>query len=65
MWWLPVAAGVLLLAAGWLTAVRSRPRTPARHNAVRLAVALAMAALMVCLAARVFGTACRCSASAT
>ncbi|MER6708380.1 streptophobe family protein [Streptomyces fumanus] len=54
VWWLPVAAGVLLLAAGWLTAVRSRPRTPARHNAVRLAVALAMAALMVCLAARVF-----------
>ncbi|MEU9560129.1 streptophobe family protein [Streptomyces fumanus] len=54
VWWLPVAAGVLLLAAGWLTAARSHPRTPVWHNAVRLAVALALAALMVCLVARVF-----------
>ncbi|MEU1054608.1 streptophobe family protein [Streptomyces sp. NPDC005876] len=53
VWWLPVAAAVLLLAAGWLTAARSPARTPAWRNAVRLAAALALASLMVCLVARV------------
>ncbi|MFC9279402.1 streptophobe family protein [Streptomyces collinus] len=52
MWWLLVTDVVLLLAVAFLTAVRSPVRVPAWQHAVRLAVALALTVLMVCLLCR-------------
>ncbi|MFF7236607.1 streptophobe family protein [Streptomyces collinus] len=52
MWWLMVADVVLLLAVAFLMAVRSPVRLPAWRHAVRLAVALALTVLMVCLLCR-------------
>lgn len=52
MWWLMVADVVLLLAVAFLMAVRSPIRLPAWRHAVRLAVALALTVLMVCLLCR-------------
>ncbi|MFF2847974.1 streptophobe family protein [Streptomyces sp. NPDC058001] len=52
-WWLIVVAAVALLAAAFLSAVRSPARVPAWRHAVRLAVALVVTVLAVCLLARV------------
>ncbi|MER8058466.1 MULTISPECIES: streptophobe family protein [unclassified Streptomyces] len=53
MAWLPVAAGVLLLAVAVRAALRSPPRTPLWLHAVRLAVALALTQLAICLLCRI------------
>ncbi|WP_411041468.1 streptophobe family protein [Streptomyces collinus] len=53
MWWLLVTDVVLLLAVAFLMAVRSPVRLPAWQHAVRLAVALALTVLMVCLLCRI------------
>ncbi|WP_406229036.1 streptophobe family protein [Streptomyces anthocyanicus] len=53
MWWLLVAAAVLVLSAGFLMASRSSARLPAWLHAVRLAVALALTVLMIGLVGRV------------
>ncbi|MEU4985432.1 streptophobe family protein [Streptomyces sp. NPDC021969] len=53
MWWLLVAAAVLVLAAGFLMASRCPARLPAWLHAVRLAVALALTVLMIGLVGRV------------
>ncbi|MEU6540354.1 streptophobe family protein [Streptomyces sp. NPDC047000] len=53
VWWLPVVAGVLLLGVAFLAAVRSPAGTRAWRHAVRLAVALALTVLMICLTCRV------------
>ncbi|QLJ02033.1 hypothetical protein HZZ00_13965 [Streptomyces sp. NEAU-sy36] len=53
MWWLPVAAGALLLAAAVRAALRSPAGTPLWSAAVRLGVALALTVLMICLLCRV------------
>ncbi|OIK26216.1 streptophobe family protein [Streptomyces malaysiense] len=53
MAWLPVAAGVLLLAVAVRAALRSPPRTPPWLLAVRLAVALALTMLAICLLCRI------------
>ncbi|MFF5022679.1 streptophobe family protein [Streptomyces collinus] len=52
MWWLLVADVVLLLAVAFLMAVRSPVRLSPWRHAVRLAVALALTVLMVCLLCR-------------
>ncbi|WP_228975867.1 streptophobe family protein [Streptomyces sp. DH12] len=46
-WWLLPAAAVLLLAAGWVAAVRSPARTRWWQHALRLAVASALTLLVV------------------
>ncbi len=53
MWWLLVAAAVLVLAAGFLMAARSPVRRPAWLHAVHLAVALALTVLMIGLVGRI------------
>ncbi|MET9826827.1 streptophobe family protein [Streptomyces sp. NPDC006349] len=53
MWWLLVAAAVLVLAAGFLVASRSPVRSPAWLCAVRLAVALALTVLVISLVGRI------------
>ncbi|MEV5799465.1 streptophobe family protein [Streptomyces collinus] len=52
MWWLLVTDVVLLLAVAFLMAMRTPDRLPAWRHAVRLAVALALTVLMVCLLCR-------------
>ncbi len=53
MWWLLVAAAVLVLAAGFLMACRSPAGTPAWPHALRMAVALALTVLMIGLVGRI------------
>jgi hypothetical protein len=53
MWWLLVAAAVLVPAAGYLMASRSPARMPAWLHAVRMAVALALTVLMIGLVGRI------------
>ncbi|MEV0185000.1 streptophobe family protein [Streptomyces sp. NPDC050625] len=53
MWWLLVVDVVLVLAAGFLMAVRSPARIRLWQHALRLAVALALAVLMICLLGRI------------
>ncbi|MEU1281390.1 streptophobe family protein [Streptomyces sp. NPDC005805] len=52
-WWLLAGAVVLVLAAGFLMAVRSPARIPPWRHALHLAVALAVTVLCVSLLARV------------
>ncbi|UXY25839.1 streptophobe family protein [Streptomyces sp. HUAS TT20] len=52
-WWLLVADIVLVLAAAFLMAVRSPARIRLWQHALRLAVALALAVLMICLLGRI------------
>ncbi|MDG9717972.1 streptophobe family protein [Streptomyces sp. DH24] len=52
VWWLVVAAAVLVPAAGFLMATRSPARTRLWQHAVHMAVALALTVLMICLVAR-------------
>ncbi|MEU2620754.1 streptophobe family protein [Streptomyces sp. NPDC007157] len=52
-WWLAGVAAVLLLAAGFLTAVRSPARVRAWQHALHLAIALALTMLTLCLTGRV------------
>ncbi|MFG3164834.1 streptophobe family protein [Streptomyces sp. NPDC048232] len=54
MWWLLVAAAVLVVAAGSVMALRSPAGTPVWLHAVHLAVALALTVLMIGLVGRVF-----------
>ncbi|MFR9793026.1 streptophobe family protein [Streptomyces sp. MB22_4] len=51
--WLPVAAGVLLLAVAVRAGVRSPASTPLWLHAVRLAVAVALTVLMICVLCRI------------
>lgn len=53
VWWLLVADAVLLLAAAFVMAARSPARVRAGQHAVRLAVALALTVLMICLVGRI------------
>ncbi|MEW2118139.1 streptophobe family protein [Streptomyces sp. NPDC005474] len=53
VWWLVAADAVLLLAAAFLMAARSPARTRAWQHAVRMAVALALTVLMICLTGRI------------
>lgn len=53
VWWLLVLDAVLLLATGFLMAARSPSRVRAWQHAVRFAIALALAVLMICLVGRV------------
>ncbi|MFJ9820918.1 streptophobe family protein [Streptomyces sp. NPDC101151] len=53
MWWLVVTEVVMLAAVAFLMAARSPARVRAWQHAVRLAVALALTVLMVCLLCRV------------
>lgn len=53
VWWLLVVDAVLLLAVAFLTAARSPARVRAWQHAVRLAVALALTVLMICLLGRI------------
>ncbi|WP_225825437.1 streptophobe family protein [Streptomyces naphthomycinicus] len=53
MWWLAVAAAVLLLAVAFRMAVRSPARIRLWQHALHLAVALALTVLMICLTGRV------------
>ncbi|MFE1292323.1 streptophobe family protein [Streptomyces sp. NPDC058751] len=53
IWWLVAVDAVLLLGAAFLMAVRSPARTRAWQHAVRMAVALALTVLMICLLGRV------------
>ncbi|MFK4148801.1 streptophobe family protein [Streptomyces sp. NPDC004065] len=52
-WWLLVADAVLLPAAAFLMAARSPDRAHGPVHAVRMAVALALTVLMICLLGRV------------
>lgn len=52
-WWLLVVTAVLLSATAFLMAARSPAGVRARQHAVRMAVALAPAVLMICLTARI------------
>ncbi len=52
-WWLLVVDAVLLLAAAFVMAALSPARVRVWQHAVRLAVALALTVLMICLTARV------------
>ncbi|MFD4260046.1 streptophobe family protein [Streptomyces sp. NPDC058534] len=54
MWWLLVAAAVLVVAAGFVMALRSPARMPVWLHAMHLAVALALTVLMIGLVGRVF-----------
>ena len=49
MWWLVVTEVVVLSAVAFLTAARSPARVRAWQHALRLAVALALTVLMICL----------------
>ncbi|MFI9615160.1 streptophobe family protein [Streptomyces sp. NPDC052023] len=53
VWWLVVAAVVLVLAAALVMAARTPARVPLWQHAVRMAVALALTVLMICLVGRV------------
>ncbi|MFS4092160.1 streptophobe family protein [Streptomyces sp. AF1A] len=53
MWWLAVAAAVLLLGAAFRMAVRSPARIRLWRHAVHLAVALALTVLAICLVCRI------------
>ncbi|QUC59754.1 hypothetical protein IOD14_25060 [Streptomyces sp. A2-16] len=53
IWWLVVVDAVLLLAAAFLMAARSPARVRAWQHAVRLAIALALTVLMICLMGRI------------
>ncbi|MFI8189193.1 streptophobe family protein [Streptomyces sp. NPDC085946] len=52
-WWLPVIDAVLLLGAAFVMAARSPAGVPAWRHAVRMAVALTLTVLMICLVGRV------------
>ncbi|MGW6462154.1 streptophobe family protein, partial [Streptomyces sp. NPDC055078] len=52
-WWLLAVSAVLLLGAAFLMAVRSPARTRLWQHALRLALALLLTVLMICLLARV------------
>jgi hypothetical protein len=52
-WWLVVVDAVLLLTAAFLMAARTPARVPAWRHALRFAVALALAVLMICLVGRI------------
>lgn len=52
-WWLVVVAALAVLAAAFLTALRSPSRTRAWQHAAHMAVALALTVLFSCLVARV------------
>ncbi|MFE9624760.1 streptophobe family protein [Streptomyces sp. NPDC006527] len=51
-WWLVVVDVVLVLTAGFVAAARSPARTPPWRHAVRMAVALVLTVLMICLVCR-------------
>ncbi|GGJ29937.1 hypothetical protein GCM10010121_046600 [Streptomyces brasiliensis] len=53
VWWLVVVDAVLLLATAFLMAARTPVRVPAWRHALRFAVALALAVLMICLVGRI------------
>ncbi|MER6914438.1 streptophobe family protein [Streptomyces sp. NPDC000594] len=53
VWWLLVAAAVLLLGAAVVMAVRSDPGLPLWHHPLRMAVALVLTVLAICLTGRV------------
>ncbi|MEU9071382.1 streptophobe family protein [Streptomyces sp. NPDC048306] len=53
MWWLLVAAAVLVLAAGFLMASRSPAEVPAWLLAVHMAIALGLTVLMIGLVGRI------------
>lgn len=53
MWWLLVAAAVLILAAGFLMASRSPAEVPAWLLAVHMAIALGLTVLMIGLVGRI------------
>ncbi|MGY0065585.1 streptophobe family protein [Streptomyces sp. QTS137] len=53
VWWLPVADAVLLLAVAFVMAALSPAGVRAWQHAVRLAVALALTVLMICLVGRI------------
>lgn len=53
VWWLVVADAVLLLGAAFLAAARSPAGTPLWRHAVRMAVALVLTVLTVCLVGRI------------
>nr|WP_168505623.1 streptophobe family protein [Streptomyces sp. S1D4-11]QIY93775.1 hypothetical protein HEP87_06290 [Streptomyces sp. S1D4-11] len=53
VWWLLVVDALLLLGAAFLMAARSPARTRAWQHAVRMALALALTVLMICLVGRV------------
>ncbi|MFE9775187.1 streptophobe family protein [Streptomyces sp. NPDC005931] len=53
VWWLPVAAAMLLLAAAFVMAALSPARIRAWQHAVHMAVALALTVAAVCLLGRV------------
>ncbi|MFH8801902.1 streptophobe family protein [Streptomyces sp. NPDC017936] len=53
VWWLVAVDAVLLLAAAFVMAARSPAGTPAWRHAVRMAVALVLTVLTICLVGRV------------
>ncbi|MFF1720614.1 streptophobe family protein [Streptomyces sviceus] len=53
VWWLVVVDAVLLLSVAFLMAARSPAHVRAWQHAVRLAVALALTVLMICLMGRI------------
>ncbi|MFJ7962538.1 streptophobe family protein [Streptomyces sp. NPDC096324] len=53
IWWLVAVDAVLLLGAAFLMAARSPARTRAWQHALRMAVALALTVLMICLLGRI------------
>lgn len=53
VWWLVVASAVLVLAAAFTAAARSPARVPLWQHAVRMAVALALTVLVICLVGHV------------
>ncbi|MFI6035918.1 streptophobe family protein [Streptomyces sp. NPDC051315] len=53
VWWLVAVDAVLLLAAAFVMAARSPARTPGWRHAVRMAVALVLTVLMICLVGRI------------
>lgn len=53
VWWLVVVDAVLVLAAAFVMAARSPARIPPWQHAVRMAVALVLTVLMICLVGRV------------
>jgi hypothetical protein len=53
VWWLVVVGAVLLLAAAFVMAARSPARTRLWQHAVRMAVALVLTVLMICLVCRI------------
>lgn len=53
VWWLLAVDAVLLLAAAFVMAARSPARTKAWQHALRMAVALTLTVLMICLVGRI------------